>query len=285
MAAQFKTIQLHSFDSSSLRKNPSIMIEGKRGSGKSVLLEHLVTTLAASRGFDYALLLTPREETRGQVMRYLMPLSKKLTIYDDFEEGTLNEFCDSMEGMCDAYNHNELRREPKGLVILEDCLYSRRNQMSPSVRRLYLNGKSMRTTFIHVTQYMPLLPPLQRSNMDYYFGHTSSATPETLKKLWKTFGSSIFESFKSFEQVTKAMKGHEFLVLNAVSLSSKLEDRAFFFKAPLANHQSMIESILSEKPAPPLSRRDEPRDYGTTRDYEKVDYQPGLFGWLGSFIW
>lgn len=272
-------VHLHSFDSSSLRKNPSIMIEGRRGSGKSVLLEHLVTTLATSRRFDYVLVMTPIDETWQQVMRYMRPISKKLTVCDDFEEGTLNEFCNTMQGMSRAYALKKLQHEPKGLVILEDCLYSRRNQMSPAVRRLYFNGRSMRTTFIQVTQYMPLLPPRYRSKMDYYFGYTRSATAVTLERLWKTFGSPIFASFKSFEGVARAIKDHEFLVLNKVSLSPKIEDCVFFFKAPWANHGMVIPSRVSERPSPPLPKRLEPRDY------EKVDRQPALFGWLRSFIW
>ncbi len=59
--------------------------------------------------------------------------------------------------------------DPRGILILDDCLYDNSWIKDTNIRALFMNGRHYKTMFVITMQYALGITPNLRTNIDYVF--------------------------------------------------------------------------------------------------------------------
>ena len=124
----------------------------------------------------------------------------------------------------------ESKIDPRGVLILDDCLYDSSWTRDTNIRSLFMNGRHYKTMFIITMQYALGIPPNLRTNIDYVFILRENYVSNR-KRLYEHY-AGMFPSFEIFCQVmNQCTENFECLVINNNAKSNKLEDQVFWYKA------------------------------------------------------
>jgi len=211
-------LRLSKFDPDGMKPYRIILLVGKRGTGKSVLLNDLMYYL--SRKVDYAVAMTPTEETRRE-FRAHMPES---WIYDNFNGPKVDQLLALQR---DAAKRDKLR---KILLVLDDCMYDKKVLKNIGIRDIFMNGRHLYLTFTVAMQYVMDMTPDLRTQVDYVFALRENIISNK-QKLWKYF-FGMFERFEDFSRVMdKCTSDHGCIVLDNTAQSNNVQDSIFWYKA------------------------------------------------------
>ena len=132
----------------------------KRNSGKSVLLKHLVES--EKHKFSKIFVICPTEK----INRFYSDIVDDECIYDSYEE----KFVDKLISKMTEINANKPPKERKHvLLILDDCVSDTNFHQSPTIKKLFLRGRHINISLLITTQYIHLISPSMRTNLDYFF--------------------------------------------------------------------------------------------------------------------
>lgn len=209
------------FEPQTMKPHRTILLIGRRGSGKSTLCEDLLYHLA--KRVDFGLFFTPTEESAA-VFRKHAPES---WIYDSFNAPKLDE----MLGMQRDLSRTNKQRHL--LVVMDDCMYDKKVLKGTAIRDLHMNGRHLRVQFVNCVQYLMDVGPELRSNIDYVFALREPIYSNQVK-LWKYF-FGVFPNFADFASVlTRCTANYSCLVLDNTSKTSELSDTLFWYRASTA---------------------------------------------------
>ena len=132
----------------------------KRNSGKSVLLKHLVES--EKHKFSKIWVICPTEK----INRFYSDIVDDECIFDSYDEKWVNKLIDKMTQI----NSNQPAKERKNVLLILDDLVSDTNfHQSPSFKKIIIRGRHINIAIILTFQYLNLIPPTARSNLDTLF--------------------------------------------------------------------------------------------------------------------
>jgi energy-coupling factor transporter ATP-binding protein EcfA2 len=214
-------VKIRKLDMAQLKPHRIFLLVGRRGSGKTVLLRHLLHHMRER--FDFCLGISPTEESASMLRQHLP------------ESCVYTKYCQSK---VDALVHCAAElvaqgRERRFLLVLDDCLYDRAITRTESFRYLFYNGRHSKITCILLSQYVLDLSPPLRAQVDYVAVQRENSLANQMK-LYKAF-FGIFPSFEDFAAVLdRCTQDYETLVLDN-TVPSSITNCVFWAKASLDN--------------------------------------------------
>ena len=181
-------LQIRKFDPATMKPGRIILVVGKRGTGKSVVLRDLLFHM--SNKVDFGVAMTPTEESIREFER-CMP---KSWIYRGFEQEKIDDIV-----RVQRRKAQDGGAAKKLYVVLDDCMYQKGILKSESMRQLMFNGRHLNITLLFAAQYLMEIGPETRTQIDYVI-----CTRETIQankvKLWRYF-FGVFERYDDFVRV------------------------------------------------------------------------------------
>ena len=210
-------IALRKFDPASIDDTRNILVIGKRGTGKSILVRDLMWH---HRKIAAGICCSGTEEGNGFYGTFV-PDS---FVFSEFDKSAIERLVTRQRAL-----RKKGVKDP-AFLVLDDCMYDRRFLKEKIMRNLFYNGRHWAIFMIMTSQYMLDLSPDLRTNVDYVF-ILREPIRANRERLWKAFGG-IFPTFDQFNAVMDAVTSNfGALVIDNTSKSNNVEDVAFWFKA------------------------------------------------------
>jgi len=175
----------------------------KRNSGKSCLLKYLVE--AERHKFNRIYVICPTEK----INRFYSDIVDDECIFDNYDEKWVDKLINKMTEV----NSNKPQKERKNvLLILDDIVSDHNFHQSPSLKKIVIRGRHINIAVILTFQYLNLVPPVCRNNMDYLFcGQMNKQSVDLLISEFISGDISKEEFLKMFSRCTR---DYNFLVIN-----------------------------------------------------------------------
>lgn len=219
-------IAINRFDMARLHHNSVIYNIGRRGSGKSHLMKHIIYQLR--NDIDYAIgfagsLSAENDMKSGGIC--------PANIYAGFDIDILQGVVD----LCKYWKAAKIERNV--LIVCDDLMFDKKIMKNELFRLICMNGRHHNITFINAIQYVMDMGADLRSQVDFVFAFydPNEGTREKLRR--EFFG--VFPNMKAFTKVTDKCiaKQYECLVLDAKGVDGRqtsATDTVHWFKAPEA---------------------------------------------------
>lgn len=208
------------FDPSRIKPTATVQFIGKRGSGKSTLINDV---LYHNRDkFRYGIGMSPTDEaTKG--MSSIMPRS---SVYSNFSKEAIERMLDTQRV---AVNRHPDRNNNM-FLIMDDCAFDKKTFSSTTIREVFMNGRHRKIFYVNSVQYMMDMPSFLRGQIDYVFAMQDNQH-DNKERLWKYF-FGIFPDYKSFNTVFEnCTNDFGCLVMDTTVRSNKIEDCIFWYRA------------------------------------------------------
>ena len=213
-------LKIQRFDPQNIKAHRTILIIGRRGSGKSSLCSDLLYHLKDK--VDFGIFMTPTEESAAS-FRKCAPES---WIYDGFNQQKLEDMLSMQRNLSRTNKHRNL------LCVLDDCMYDKKVLKGTAIRDLHMNGRHLKCQFINCVQYLMDVGPELRSQIDYCVVLKEPIYSNQVK-LWKFF-FGMFPNFNDFRSVLdRCTNNYSALVLDNTQPTSELSDCLFWYRAKL----------------------------------------------------
>ena len=175
----------------------------KRNSGKSVLLKHLVNS--EKHKFHKIFVLCPTEK----INRFYSDIVNDDCIFDNYDEKWMEKLIEKMTDI----NANKSKNERKHiLLILDDCVSDHNFHQSPTIKKLFLRGRHINISLLITTQYIYLISPSMRNNLDYIF--CGQMNKQSIDLLTNEFLSGDITKEEFIKMYNRCTKDYNFLVIN-----------------------------------------------------------------------
>lgn len=208
---KYDKLQICEFKLDRLCQNPQILIIAKRGSGKTVLVQHILYKLGIfSKLMKNTTIISP---TKDYSNKY-----EGADIHFQLTEDILNR----------VISKQKKNIELPGVIVMDNCLAC----SMPSYNNIMMNGRHYNLTTITTISDPLGLSPSMRINFDYIFMLKESSTINK-KKLWENY-ASMFPNFECFDKAfSKLTENYSCMVINNRSQSDNLDDQVYWFKAKI----------------------------------------------------
>ena len=224
MGKSTQPLTLKYFDLSTLPRDATIMVYGKRGSGKSIFVKDMMYHL--------------QDIPRGIV---ISASEKHRPFYSDFIPDTFifYEYDPEILAKIALRQQEQVKADggptPKNntFIVMDDVLSDVQTwKRDKTLRSFFLEGRHMSIFYCIVMQYSLALPPDLRSNFDYIFIFRDNSL-DNRDKLYKNFGGPIGDRKMFDAMMDQGTSDNHCIVINNKSLSNKIEDCFFVYKAKL----------------------------------------------------
>ena len=175
----------------------------KRNSGKSVLLKHLVES--ERHKFSKIYCICPTEK----INKFYSDIVDDECIFDSYDEKWVDKLINKMTEI----NANKPAKERKNVLLILDDLVSDHNfHQSPSFKKIIIRGRHINIGIILTFQYLNLIPPTARSNMDTLF--VGQMNKQSIDLLVSEFISGDISKEEFIKMYNRCTKDYNFLVIN-----------------------------------------------------------------------
>lgn len=216
-------LQMKKFDVSKIPDNKTIVILGKRGSGKSWLLKDI---LYHKRDIPVGTIISPTESA-NQFFGDFIP---KIFIYDEYQQPILLNFRKRQFKMTKMHKKGNKDLDPRAYLVLDDCLYDNAWKNDKYIKEVFFNGRHISILFFLTMQYPLGISPQLRTNIDYVFIFRENIMANR-KRLYEQY-AGMFPTFEMFCKVMdQCTENYECLVINNNIQSNKIEDQVYWYKA------------------------------------------------------
>ena len=221
-------LQLKKFDMSQIAYDKVVVLIGKRETGKSFLVKDL---LYYKQDIPIGTVISGTEGAN----EFYSKIFPKLFIHGEYSPNIINNYVKRQKLIVKMLNrelaeHRETNIDPRGVIILDDCLYDNSWSKDANIKALFMNGRHYKTMFIITMQYALGIPPNLRTNIDFVFILRENYVSNR-KRLYEHY-AGMFPTFEIFCQVMdQCTENYECLVINNNAKSNKLEDQVFWYKA------------------------------------------------------
>ena len=214
--------RIRKFDATLMKPGRITLIIGKRGTGKSILLNDLL--YSGKDLYDFPMAMSPTAESANN-FRKCMPHANVFDRYVPFKVDSLVHFAKE----CSASKNGR-----RFLLCLDDCMYDKKAFRGVSMREIHMNGRHHNITLFNAMQYVMDISPDLRSQIDYVFALKENIISNRVK-LWKYF-FGMFQSFDDFCLVLdKCTQNYECLVLDNTVNSTSIHDCIYWYRATPVN--------------------------------------------------
>jgi hypothetical protein len=221
-------LQLRKFDVSSMGDDKVIVMIGKRGCGKTLILKDI---LYYKRDFPIGTVINPTEGANKNYSTMIPPIFIHEEYKPEIIENVLKRQTIIMKKMDkEVQMYGKTNIDPRAFLIMDDCLYDSAWKKDKNIRYIFLNGRHKRLMFCITMQYMLGISPELRTNVDYIFILRENIIANR-KRLYEAF-AGMFPTFEIFNTVLdQTTENYECLVIDNTTKSNKLEDQVFWYKA------------------------------------------------------
>lgn len=236
-----ETIIVNKFDLNTMVKNPTILLNAKRGSGKSVCIKHLLWYFSTILHYPVGVLCSKSEAVDPFYQKFF-PDS---FIYDSCSDELFNKI---LRRQSKLVSENEKRKsrgeqtkDSRLIVVLDDVISDAKSwKNSNALGEIMFNGRHYDITLILAVQDVVAVGPAIRLNFDYVFLFKNDVKNE-IDKIYKYY-AGVFPSAKIFNEVLqRATEDFGILILiKRGEKSNSLNDKIARFKADLNIQPSMF---------------------------------------------
>lgn len=226
-----------------LTKKPGsiVLLLGKRGTGKSVMMVDIARTLHESGVIDMAIGMSPTDES-NQTLSCFLP---KTLIYPDFNENIVERIMAEQKKQIKEKGKDNIRRV---FIFMDDCGYDSKSIFNSKVmKRLFYNGRHSKVGLCLALQYAIDMPVAFRANCDICITmrETIYSNRERLYKQY--FG--MFQNMKSFGLAMDACTENYSAMVSANNLtnSNNITDSVFWYRAALDKPPFILGSRAVQK--------------------------------------
>lgn len=220
------------FDPTTMKADATVLMLGKRGTGKSTLLQDIMYHMQ-SRLFA-GIAMAPTEDSVAMFEGFL----PRCFVFDDFRADAVERLMQTKR-LLSRMNRKKMKQAESGggrftrrnvAVLLDDCMYDKKNLKHTAVRDIFMNGRHEDVFFINLQQYVMDMGPDMRNNVDYVFAMRDTSIENRIK-LWKTF-FGMFTDYNDFAELFESCtENYECLVLCNRAHSNDWKDCIFWYKA------------------------------------------------------
>ena len=139
-------------------KNKTIILCGKRCSGKSQLMRYIL--IKSKHQFKKVFVICPTE----QINHFYKGLIKDENIFDSYNEQWVENLMKRMGSENDGKTDKEASHV---LLILDDCCSDSNFHQSKTLKQLFTKGRHYKITIVILCQYPYHIPPICRVNCDF----------------------------------------------------------------------------------------------------------------------
>jgi hypothetical protein len=209
---------IRKFDLSKIKDHKTIVIVGRRGTGKTTLITDI---LYHKRKLPAGLVVSGTEAGNGYYRKFV-PDS---FIYEQYDEDVIKRLIDRQT------NLKKLKAKHSDcFLLLDDCLFKPSIMRSETMRFLFMNGRHFSLMVVLAAQYLMDIPAAVRSNTDYIFVFNDPILANRKRFYDHYFG--IFASFAEFQAVYQSCTADfDCLVLDNTVQSSNPQECCFWYKA------------------------------------------------------
>lgn len=231
----------------------TILIVGKRNSGKSSLLFDILSQISSF--FNFGLALTPTQSSKEKFSRCMPPV-----FIDQQSPERLEHFVKTVNGLYDkaVMNGKPVRQ---CYFVGDDVAFDEKFMRCKPLKEIFLNGRNFGMTCILVLQYLMKVGPDLRANADFVFLFWDN-NMKNQEKAWE-FWFNMMGKDEFREAFSTCTKNYSCLVMDvrASATSRDWHDCVYWYKAKLPE----------EIPPFTTCHRDYFRlnDYCQARDYEE----------------
>ena len=229
-----KSLELKKFNMNSIKFNPQssegpvIIILGRRGTGKSVLIKDI---LYYHQDIPVGTVISGTEEGNG----FYNKIIPKVFIHHEYNTVIIENLLKRQKSIMNQINKDKEMYQRSTIdgrcfCILDDCLYDDKWTRDKMMRCLFLNGRHWKVMVVIALQSPLGIPPNLRTNVDYVFILRDNYLSNR-KKIYENY-AGMFPTFESFCQIMDSCtENYECLVLDNSVRSNKLQDQVFWYKA------------------------------------------------------
>lgn len=220
-------------DVSGTAKGPVIVLLGKRGTGKSYLVNDLCYY---HKDIPIGTVISGTEEGNGFYGR-IVP---RLFIHNEYNTAIIENVLKRQRGVMkqlkkEVATYKRTSIDPRTFVILDDCLYDSKWTRDKLMRLIFMNGRHWHIMLIITMQYPLGVPPVLRSNIDFVFILRDTIIGNR-KRIYDNY-AGMFPTFDAFCSVMdQCTDNYECLVIKNSSQSNNLLDQVFWYKAEAHNN-------------------------------------------------
>lgn len=221
------------FDMNSIPPDAVIAFIGKRRTGKSTLVKDFF--YHNEKKFKAGTIISGTEKM-NKYFGYFYP---DVFIFDKWTPPLLKQVLDSQEKII---KHNLKKSgkktepiDPHSFLLMDDCFGEDSWKTDEAIKTIFFNGRHYKLCYIITMQYPLGLGPAFRSNIDYTFILRETSL-QNLKRIYDNFcrANLTFDEFRAV--LNQCTENFGCLVVNNNSLSSKIEDQIFWYKAESEEH-------------------------------------------------
>jgi hypothetical protein len=238
---EIKKINLKKFDMRWIGDNKIIIFIGKRNTGKSCLV---LDYLYHHSDIPIGTVISPTDAYNNTYKKHI----PGIFIHDEFTPELIENFLLRQKDIIAKKNTdpNYYDVDARAFLILDDCLYDAKSWVNDkNIKWIFMNGRHADATMLLTAQYVMGIPPNLRTNVDYIF-ICKEPKVSNKKKLWEHY-CGMFPTFEMFDQVlTACTDDYGCLVIDNSSISSKIEDQVFHYKANIHEDFRMCYDIFWE---------------------------------------
>lgn len=221
-------LELRKFDMSGLKDDAVVIYVAPRNCGKSTLL---LDTLFFHKDIPIGVVISGTESANHGFEEYC----PKMLIYDEYSPEIIEKFLERQRKISDQYlvekkKYGRSDIDPRAFLILDDCMYDSNWTKDKNMRYIFFNGRHLHIFLLITMQYPLGIPPPMRANVDYVFLCRNNMVKER-EKLYHQY-AGMFPNMEVFNTVlTQCTEDYECLVISKRTISNKLEDQVFWYKA------------------------------------------------------
>jgi hypothetical protein len=257
-------LQLRKFDISSISHDKVIILLGKRGTGKSVLVRDV---LYNNRDIPVGSIVSPTEQSN----HFYSDMVPHIFIHDELTPEIISKVIQrqlkqnkSIEKQKKVYGSSSI--DSRMFLILDDCMFDSSWTHDKGIRYLFMNGRHLPLMLLITMQHPLGIPPSLRTNVDFVFILRENVVSNR-KKIWVNY-AGMFPTFDAFCQVMdQCTEDYECLVINNNVQSNKLEDQVFWYKADIRDNFKIGSREVWD-----LARRTKPAKCSWGGDDDNSDY-------------
>jgi hypothetical protein len=212
-------LNVRKFDIKSIKNDSTVVLLGKRNTGKSFLIRDI---LYHNRDIPMGMVMSQTDHLNHYYDQFIPPI----LIHKKYDSGSLsNLFKRQMKAIQEKW------ADPSAFLLIDDCLSDAKTWgKDPNIKEIFFNGRWYKIFFILAMQAPMGIPPALRTNIDFTFILKNNNAADR-ERIYKNY-AGVFSSRRQFETVLDACtEDYNALVINNTTMSNKLEDQVFYYKA------------------------------------------------------
>lgn len=217
-------VDLKKFDMSSIADDSTVIIIGKRNTGKSFLT---MDFMYYHQDLPVGTVISPTENYNN----FYKDIVPKIFIHQEPTPELLKNIVKRQDGAVRSYRKNN-ETDPRAFLIMDDCMaYATSWVRDKTTKVIFMNGRHLKMlTLITLQDSLGITPEL-RTNTDYVF-ILREPRVNMRKRLYEHYTGGMFKSLEIFCKVLDSCtENYECLVVDNKTRSNKLEDQVFWYKA------------------------------------------------------